>query len=55
MRLLQRYYGDSVVESSNDAIGEHGNDEDGKISRNILSFRIDFPRSVLKIDHEKLF
>ncbi|KAL5260489.1 hypothetical protein ACHWQZ_G010582 [Mnemiopsis leidyi] len=30
MRLLQRYYGDSVVESSNDAIGEHGNDEDGE-------------------------
>ena len=29
MRLLQRYYGDSVVESSNGAIGEHGNDDEG--------------------------
>ena len=29
MRLLRRYYGDSVVESSGGAVDDHGGDDDG--------------------------
>ena len=39
MRLLQRYYGDSVVESSNGGIGEHGNDDEGKLFTRKVFFR----------------